>query len=132
MGFVEATFEPGENLLNVCTVLARRKLQEVPVVFVEPESLSLSEAELQLCQFLLARYASDHEESPAEAFEELASIDVLAAEAEGEADLDVFDVTGVPTSVVQPVSMASICLFLRRALWLASPFHRRLRTYFRC
>lgn len=65
-------------------MLPNLKLLEVPVNFVEGESISLSEAKEQVHQSLAAWYSADLEEFPAAAPEEVSSTDVLAGDLENE------------------------------------------------
>lgn len=90
---VQATDEPGRRGRNHGAVLADHKLREVPVIFVEGESISLSEVKLGVHQFLAAQYPAILEEPLARASKEVASIEVLANDLEGEPDCDLANLT---------------------------------------
>lgn len=80
---VEPSFETGQNLLNNGVVLTARKLLEVPIVFVDDEAMSQSEAKSKVRQILLTGYPADLDKSSAAAPEEVASIDLIASDIEG-------------------------------------------------
>lgn len=61
---IEATVELGRKRLNDGAGLANRKHSEVPKIFVEDESISLSEANLHVHQILTSPNFPDLEESP--------------------------------------------------------------------
>lgn len=102
---VEVTVQPGRRRLNDCLLLVDEKLLEVPVNFLEGDSIYLSEAKLQVRKPLSFRYPADFEESEAKAPEKMASIDVLAGDLEGEGDWDLAYLTGGPDLS----SRAAIC-----------------------
>lgn len=81
----EPTVGPGWGRLNDGTVLRHRRLPEVLVIFVQCESMSLSEAKSPMNQFLETWYFADFEEFPAGAPEEVGGIHVLAVDLEDEA-----------------------------------------------
>lgn len=86
MGCVKASVEPVRKHLNDGEVLADRKLPELPVILVQDDSMSLSEAKSQRHQFLAARYHADLVESPAAAPAEVVSIYLLTGDPDAEAD----------------------------------------------
>lgn len=86
VSIVEPTVGPRWNHLNDGAVLTDRKLLEGPVIFVEGETILLSEARPQVLQFFAAWYPADLEESLAATLEKVISIDILAGGLEGEAD----------------------------------------------
>lgn len=108
LSWVEATIELGHKRISDGAVLKDRKIPEVPIVFVDGESTSPSEARLSLRQFLGARYSADFEESLGLAAEEVASIYEAAGDLQYGADLA--DLTGGAALG----SRASICGNCRR------------------
>lgn len=72
-------------------MLVDLKLLDISVILVEHESISLSEAKLQVRKFSAARYPADFEESAGASPEELSSIDVLAGYLQSEAAWDLDD-----------------------------------------
>lgn len=94
MSCIEANVEPGLKRQNDTAVLADRKVSEVPVIFIEGESISLSEAKSKVCQFLVNQYPADLDESPVVVSEDVASIDVFADDLDGETDWQLADLTG--------------------------------------
>lgn len=91
-----ASVEPGRKRPNDCNLLTDCKLPKVPVIFIEGESISPSEANLQVRQFFVTPYPASLEEYPAAVPGGLASIDVLAGDLEGEADCNLADCMGGP------------------------------------
>lgn len=104
MGWVsrfQPIVEPGRKRLNESLVLKNCKLPEIPVFFVECEPMALSEAKLRVDPFMTTRYPSNLEESPGGGHKEVESIDVLSSYLEGEADLDLADLTGGSDLTIQ-------------------------------
>lgn len=94
MSCVEASVNAGRKCQIEGEVLDDRKLPEVPVVFVEGASKSLSQVKPQVRQILMARYPAGFEESSAATPEEMASNEEHAGDLEGESDWDLADLTG--------------------------------------
>lgn len=90
---VEATVEPCRGPLYDGALLVDHKLLKVPVIFVNGESMFLSEANFQVLQFLASLYLAHLEDSLAAAPVKLASIAILAGDLEGDADQDLADLT---------------------------------------
>lgn len=84
----------------------------------------LSGAKSQAHQVLAIPYHADFEESPAVASEEVESIEVIAGNLDGEADLDLAYLREVPTYIVEPASVVTMGVFRRRAWWLVSQLPR--------
>lgn len=85
---VQTTVEPIPKRLCDGAVLSDCMPRGISEIFVDGESMFLLEARLQARQFLATRHPSDFEESPAAALEEVASMDVLVGDLEGECDWD--------------------------------------------
>lgn len=87
MSLAEAGGEPGPKSQSDGAVLPDCKVAEVPVKFLEGESVPLSEAEsAAVCQFIGSLYPAGVEESLPAVPEKVASIDVLADDLESEAN----------------------------------------------
>lgn len=112
-------------------ILGDGKVQEVPVLFVKGELKSPLEAKWNARPFLAALNTADYNEYTEDAFEEVPRINVLADVLEGKANWDLVDLRRVPTLVVEPVSVTTMVLFVRRARWLLSSFLCQLQTYCR-
>lgn len=72
------------------------ELPEEHVIFVEGQSMSVSEAKSQLFQQLVAPYFADLEKSRAAAFEEVVCITILTNDLGHEADWGFADFTADP------------------------------------
>lgn len=83
---VESIVKPGRKILRDGAVLTDLKLTEVPVVFVEGESMSLPEVKSQVLQLLSTRYPFSLEESLVVASEAVASIHALTSDMDCEDD----------------------------------------------
>lgn len=76
--------------------LTDRKIPEIPVIFVEGASVSVSEVKSQVHPFMATQYSTKVEESPAAAPNEVASIDVHTGDLEGKVDWHLANLTGGP------------------------------------
>lgn len=92
---LQSTVEPDPKRLNDGTMLTDCKPREVHIIFVEGESLFLSEAKLQVCEILPTPYYANLEEFLAMTLEEVDSIDVITGNLEKDADWDLADQMGV-------------------------------------
>lgn len=77
-------------------MLADLKLPKVSVIFVNCQSMFLSEERSQALQFLAARYPTDLENSLMAGPEEMVNIDVFADNLGCEADLDLLSLAAGP------------------------------------
>lgn len=93
---LEAKVEMGRKRQNDSAMLAVCTLPLIPVIFLEGEPIYLSEARSQVRKLLATHYLLDLEKSPVVAPEEVATIDVLAGDLDGEANLDLANLKGVP------------------------------------
>lgn len=128
---VLSTLKPGLKRVNNGTVLTDRKLSEVPEIFENVAMMSLGEAKSRGRQFLKTWYPADPKESPAVAPEEGACIDVLVGDLEGEVKWYLAAWRGVHYYFDDPVSVATISIFVKRAQRLANSFIRQPQSYCR-
>lgn len=77
MHCVEETVDPGRERQNDGTEMVDREVPEVPGIFLEADSMSLSEESSQVRSILATRHPADLQESLAAAREKVRSIDVL-------------------------------------------------------
>lgn len=80
---VDANLKPDRNFQNDCAELADSKPPEGPVLFFEGRAMSVCKAVSRVCQFLADQYPADPEKSPAAAFKDVASVDLLALDMDG-------------------------------------------------
>lgn len=85
---VKASVDSCQNRQIDGKELADCKNYDVPMIFLEGESMAVSEAKSQVRQFLMTQYLAGPEESMVPAFEDLANINVLADDINHEADSD--------------------------------------------
>lgn len=83
---VRASFEQGRKHHIDILTLINRKAPDIPVIFLERESIYMAEWRSQGCQFLATLYLADLEETPGAAPEELTNNDVLLGDMDGKAD----------------------------------------------
>lgn len=93
---IESAVEPGRKHINDGAVLTDRTISEVPVIFLEGEPMSLSEARLKVCQFMATQNPSALDKYLVLTTDEVVGIDVLVGDLEGEADWDFANSTRGP------------------------------------
>lgn len=96
MSNFDRTVGPGRKHLNDVAGLTDLWLPEIPIIFVEGESMSMSQVKVQVHQFLVTRYPTHLAKSPASAPGEVGDIDWLASDLESYKDWELTDLTGSP------------------------------------